>query len=135
MNINRRRAVGLFSGLALLSLASISPAHAEGEFESHISGWYPGNESSRWQDNNTSSDWTGVYFQGCSTDGADGFSRAGIQLWKVTDWGPDVNYGYRNNYCGWVDWGDPNSKGQYYFKLNSLLYGGYLSVDYVKVGW
>lgn len=62
-------------------------------------------------------------------------SRAGLQFWKVVNLAQDVNYGYRNNYCGWVDWGAPDSRGQCYFKLNSPLYGGYLSVDYVKVGW
>lgn len=43
--------------------------------------------------------------------------------------------GTRTNYCGWVDYGDPDDAGNYYFALTDVSHGTFISVNYVKVGW
>ncbi|MFK0049993.1 hypothetical protein ACIQU4_38980 [Streptomyces sp. NPDC090741] len=135
METNRQKIAALMAGVALVGLVGATPAQAEGSRETYITQWAPGKESGRWTDNNNDSAWTGVYFQGCSTDSSLGYNRTGLQLWKNQDFRPDINKGYRVNYCGWVDWNDPDDAGTYYFRLDSLLNGGYLWVDYVKIGW
>ncbi len=133
MALTRKNAAVVLAGAALLSMAGVSAAHAEGQFETYIKEWSVPKESSRWRDNNTSSDWTGVYFEGCRTYNE--FAGADLKLYRVIDWAPDADYGSRRNSCGWVDWGDPDYEGQYYFGLSGLPSGDALWVDYVKVGW
>ncbi|WP_206731265.1 hypothetical protein [Streptomyces sp. C] len=114
------------------------PAHAgatEGQFESSIGSWRAGNESRRWYDSNSSSDYTGIYFEGCTADGGGGFNYADLRLWKDVPSAPDRSKGTRRNYCGWVDYGDPDDAGNYYFALTDVSSGTYISVRYVKVGW
>ncbi|MFF4364608.1 hypothetical protein [Streptomyces sp. NPDC001594] len=135
MKIGLKSWAGAMVGAALLGAASVIPAHAEGVFETYINSWRAGNESRRWTDNNTSSDYTGIYFSGCDADGGGGFNYAGLQLWKDIPNAPDRGMGFRTNYCSWVDYGDPDSKGNYYFELTDVSHGTYLSVNYVKVGW
>lgn len=129
----RHRFAGLLAGTLLISVAGALPAHAESERTSYINGWVLHKESSRWNDRNSDSAWTGVYFEGCSTD-AD-FSYAGLHLYKDVSWSPDISKGSRTNYCGWVDWKDPDDAGQYYFALKSLANGEALWVNQVRIGW
>ncbi len=133
MKVNFQRAASVMAGVTLLCVAAVTPAHAEGSFNTYISNWYVSNESRHWKDSNADGAWTGVYFEGCSTNGA--FNQAGLMLRKAVDWQPDPSKGSRTNYCGWVDWKDPDDVGVHYFRLDSLLNGGYLWVDYVKIGW
>ncbi|MFC9581663.1 hypothetical protein ACFVJ8_02255 [Streptomyces yangpuensis] len=133
MKINRKKAAGVMAGLALLGVTGAAPAHAaEGQFESYLSGWNPGQESRRWYDNNNTGDYTGIYFQGCSA-GHD-FSFARLSLWVDRPSLPDSHKGTENNYCGWVDYGNPG-RGTFYFKMDDVLNGYPLNVDYVKVAW
>ncbi|MFD7030274.1 hypothetical protein ACFWAR_19765 [Streptomyces sp. NPDC059917] len=90
-------------------------------------------ESNRWSDRNSDTAWTGVRFQGCSTDST--FSSATLQLHKGVSWSPDISKGSRTNYCGWVDWNDPDDAGQYYFALRGLGDGEGLWVNEVTIGW
>ncbi|MFD7030275.1 hypothetical protein ACFWAR_19770 [Streptomyces sp. NPDC059917] len=92
------------------------------------------NEPCRWNDTNADGAWTGVYFEGCSTNSG-GFQQAGLMLRKAVDWQPDPSKGSRTNYCGWVDWNDPNDAGSYYFVLESLSNGSRLSVNKLTVGY
>ncbi|MFD7629486.1 hypothetical protein ACFV7Q_26245 [Streptomyces sp. NPDC059851] len=130
---------GAMAGVALLGAVSVTPAHAgvtaEGQFESSINSWRAGNESRRWWDNNSTSDYTGIYFSGCEADGGGGFNYAGLTLWKDIPNAPDRSRGTRTNYCGWVDYGDPNEQANHYFSLTDVSHGTYISVDYVKVAW
>ncbi|WP_030206283.1 hypothetical protein [Streptomyces sp. NRRL S-87] len=136
MKIGSKSLAGAVAGAALLGAVSVIPAHAaEGWFESSIGSWHVDNESRRWWDNNDTWDYTGIYFADCVTDGGDGFRFADLRLWKVVDGAPDRDKGNKRNYCGWVDYGDPNSRGNYYFELTDVSSGSYLSVDYVKVAW
>ncbi|MFD0378037.1 hypothetical protein [Streptomyces sp. NPDC127112] len=135
MKVGLKSWAGAMAGAALLGAVSVIPAHAEGQFETYINSWRAGNESRRWWDGNTSSDYTGIYFSGCSTDGGGGFNYAGLQLWKDIPSAPDRSKGTRTNYCGWVDYGDPDDAGNYYFALTDVSHGTYISVNYVKVGW
>ncbi|MFK0049991.1 hypothetical protein ACIQU4_38970 [Streptomyces sp. NPDC090741] len=133
MKISRQRVAGVMAGVTLLCTAGMSPAHAEGTFDTYISNWYVSNESRHWTDRNSDGAWTGVYFEGCSTDA--GFNHAGLMLRKAVDWQPDPSKGSRTNYCGWVDWNDPDDAGQYYFVLESLNSGSRLWVNKVTVGF
>lgn len=136
MGTRRRNAAGVMAGIALLGIGGITPASAEGQFESHISWWTAPTESHRWTDNNSSSDYTGIYFSGCrSDDDRYGYNYASLSLWKDIPGAPDRKFGTRDNYCGWVDYGDPNSAGNYYFQLSDVGNGDYINIDYVKVGW
>ncbi|MFK0049992.1 hypothetical protein ACIQU4_38975 [Streptomyces sp. NPDC090741] len=128
-----KRLAGLVAGALLLTAAGTIPAHAEAERDSYINGWTLNKESNRWYDSNSDGAWTGVYFEGCSTDA--NFSSAGLHLYKDLSWSPDVNKGSRTNYCGWVDWNDPDDAGQYYFALKSLADGEALWVNKVRIGW
>ncbi|WP_331736518.1 MULTISPECIES: hypothetical protein [unclassified Streptomyces] len=139
MKIGLKSWAGAMAGAALLGAVSVIPAHAgvtaEGQFESSINSWRAGNESRRWWDNNDTGDYTGIYFSGCYADGGGGFNYAGLQLWKDISSAPDRSKGTRTNYCGWVDYGDPNDAGNYYFALTDVSHGSFISVDYVKVAW
>ncbi len=139
MKIGLKSWAGAMAGAALLGAVSVVPAHAgvtaEGQFESSINSWRAGNESRRWWDNNDTWDYTGIYFQGCNADGGDGFNYAGLRLWKDISSAPDRSKGTRTNYCGWVDYGDPDDRGNYYFALTDVSSGTFISVDYVKVAW
>ncbi|MFI2214899.1 hypothetical protein [Streptomyces sp. NPDC020141] len=118
-------------GVALLSLASVTPAYAEGDFETFIDGWTLHQESRRWSDRNADAASTSVSFSGCSTDGSSGFNSAQLKLWKDV-FGPDEDHGTRTNTCNRVYWGD-KSAGSYYFSLWGLSSGGVLNVKTVKV--
>ncbi|MFJ8011167.1 hypothetical protein [Streptomyces sp. NPDC096339] len=136
----RRKAAGLMAGAVLLGFAGVSPAHAgasaEGQFESSISWWTAPTESRRWRDYNDTWDYTGIYFEGCrSDDDYWGYDYASLRLWKDISAAPDRSYGTRNNYCGWVDYGDPDSAGNYYFQLSDVGNGDWIDIRYVKVAW
>ncbi|MEU6861696.1 hypothetical protein ABZ924_00245 [Streptomyces sp. NPDC046876] len=138
MKIGLTSWAGVMAGAALLGAVSVVPAHAsEGEFQSSITGWQVSSqpESRRWWDGNNTSDYTGIYFSGCTADGGGGFNFATLRLWKDVPNAPDRSKGTRTNYCGWVDYGDPNDAGNYYFALTDMSSGTYLSVEYVKVAW
>ncbi|MFE7094511.1 hypothetical protein [Streptomyces erythrochromogenes] len=139
MSTQRTKTAGLLAGVALLTVGSIAPAHAgvtaEGQFESHISWWTAPKESHRWRDNNTTSDYTGIYFSGCRSDDDRGYDYASLTLWKDISSAPDRSKGTRNNHCGWVDYGDPDDAGSYYFALTDIGNGDYINIDYVKVAW
>ncbi|WP_128636804.1 hypothetical protein [Streptomyces sp. C] len=138
MSTRRKKAAGLMAGVVLLGIGGITPANAgvtEGQFESHISWWTAPTESRRWYDSNSSSDYTGIYFQGCQSDDFRGYDYASLRLWKDVPSAPDRSKGTRNNYCGWVDYGDPDDAGNYYFQLADVGQGDFIKIDYVKVGW
>ncbi len=129
-----RKAVGLIAGAVLLGFAGAVPAHAEGSRTTYFTGWHPGNESSRWTDNNTDSVSTSVTLSGCHTDGASGFRQANLTLWKNVDVLPDDNKGTRTNSCGKSAWGDQSS-GKYYFELSSFNTGSTMSADKVVIAY
>ncbi|MEU6947873.1 hypothetical protein ABZ957_21955 [Streptomyces sp. NPDC046316] len=140
MSTRLKNAAGLMAGVALLGIGGITPANAgvtaEGQFESHISWWTAPTESRRWWDNNDTWDYTGIYFSGCrSDDDYRGYDYASLRLWKDISSAPDRSKGTRNNYCGWVDYGDPDDAGNYYFALTDVGNGDYIDIDYVKVAW
>ncbi|MFD7629485.1 hypothetical protein ACFV7Q_26240 [Streptomyces sp. NPDC059851] len=140
MRTRRKKAASLMAGVAFLGIGGITPANAgvtaEGQFESHISWWTAPTESRRWWDNNSTGDYTGIYFQGCKSDDDHyGYDYASLTLWKHIPRAPDHNKGTRNNHCGWVDYGDPNDQGDYYFSLSDVGNGDYINIDYVKVAW
>jgi hypothetical protein len=136
VKIGLKSLAGVMAGAALLGAVSVVPAHAaEGQFESSMTGWRVGDESRRWWDNNDTWDYTGIYFSGCVSDGGSGFNQASLRLWKDISSAPDRSKGTRVNYCGWVDYGDPDDRGNYYFQLTDIHSGTFLTVDYVKVAW
>ncbi|MFJ3883356.1 hypothetical protein ACIPW5_38655 [Streptomyces sp. NPDC090077] len=138
MSAWRKKTAGLMAGVALLGIGGITPANAgvtEGQFESRIEWWTAPTESRRWYDSNSSSDYTGIYFEDCTADGGGGFNYADLRLWKDVPGAPDRSKGTRRNYCGWVDYGDPDDAGNYYFALTDVSSGTFISVRYVKVGW
>ncbi|MFF3015398.1 hypothetical protein [Streptomyces sp. NPDC057939] len=126
---NRRTVRGVVVGVALLGLAGITPAYAEGSWSSNISGWTRGDESRRWDDRNSDGVSTSVGFGGCVTDSANGFNNATLQLWKDV-FGPDEEQGVRTNYCNSTHWGD-KAAAKYYFELWGLGSGRVLSVNSV----
>ncbi|GAA0897851.1 MULTISPECIES: hypothetical protein [Streptomyces violaceusniger group] len=129
-----RKAVGLVAGAVLLGFAGAVPAHAEGSRTTYFTGWHPGNESSRWTDNNTDGVSTSVTLSGCHTDGANGFQKANLKLWKNRDLLPDDDKGTRSNSCGKSAWGDQSS-GKYYFELFSFTTGGTMSANKVVIAY
>ncbi|MGW7313155.1 hypothetical protein [Streptomyces sp. NPDC054865] len=133
MKIIRQRVAVAMAGVTLLCMAGMAPAHAEGSYDSFIRDWGVTDESRHWNDRNSDGAWTGVYFEGCSTNAA--FNHARLMLRKAVDWQPDPSKGSRTNYCGWVDWNDPDDAGEYYFMLESLSSGSRLSVKKVTVGY
>ncbi|MFJ5831560.1 hypothetical protein [Streptomyces sp. NPDC093089] len=136
MKIGLKPLAGVMAGAALLGAVSVVPAHAaEGQFESYMTGWRVGDESRRWWDNNDTWDYTGIYFSDCISDGGSGFNQASLRLWKDVSSAPDRSKGTRVNYCGWVDYGDPDDAGNYYFQLTDIHSGTFLTVNYVKVAW
>ncbi|MEU6861695.1 hypothetical protein ABZ924_00240 [Streptomyces sp. NPDC046876] len=140
MSTQRMKAAGLMAGVALLGIGGITPANAgvtaEGQFESRILWWTPPTESRRWTDNNTTGDYTGIYFSGCqSDDDFRGYDYASLTLWKNVSNAPDRSKGTRNNYCGWVDYGDPDDAGSYYFNLSGVGNGDFIKIEHVKVAW
>ncbi|WP_234432457.1 hypothetical protein [Streptomyces sp. NRRL S-378] len=115
---------------------SAIPAHAaEGQFESYMKWWTAPQESRRWHDSNSTSDYTGIYFQGCTADSDLGFAWAELKLYIDRPSLPDKGKGTETNRCGWVDYGDPDEAGNYYFQLSGLANGEFINIDYVKVAW
>ncbi|MFJ8011166.1 hypothetical protein [Streptomyces sp. NPDC096339] len=139
MKIGMKSLAGVVAGAALLGAVSVVPAYAgaqaEGWFTSSLTNWKRGDESRRWWDNNDTWDYTGIYFENCVSDGATGFSHAELDLYKDISYAPDRYKGSENNYCGWVDYGDPDDAGNYYFQLYDIYSGGRLTVKYLKVAW
>jgi hypothetical protein len=126
------KVVGLLAGAMLLGFAGAVPAQAEGSRTTYFTAWHPGNESSRWKDNNNDSVSTSVTLSGCSTDGGSGFRSADLKLWKVRDLLPDDNKGTRTNSCGKSAWGDQSS-GSYYFELFGFSSGNTMSARKVVI--
>ncbi|QKV95266.1 hypothetical protein HUT19_28965 [Streptomyces sp. NA02950] len=127
-----RKVVGLLAGTLLLGFVGAIPAHAEGSRTTYFTAWRQGHESSRWNDNNRDGVSTSVALSGCSTDGAEGFTKANLKLWKNRDFLPDTDKGTRKNHCGRSAWGDQSS-GKYYFELFGFTTGGTMSARKVVI--
>ncbi|MFZ3492259.1 hypothetical protein ACODT5_03280 [Streptomyces sp. 5.8] len=128
--MNRKTVRGALVGAALLGMAGITPAHAEGSWNSHITGWEVGHESRRWDDRNSDGVSTLVGFSDCVTTSSLGFKSASLTLYKDV-FGPDESQGARSNTCNYVSWGD-KAAAKYYFRLTGLTYGQHLTVTNVS---
>lgn len=118
MSSARSRAIrGASLGAAILSLAAIAPAHAEGSWSSYITNWTTGNESRRWSDGNNDSVSTSVGLGGCSASPT-AFRNVTLAVYKDV-FGPDDNKGNKDNNCGTNSWGDLAS-GKYYFSVELI---------------
>ncbi|MFI9569734.1 hypothetical protein [Streptomyces rishiriensis] len=117
MKINLRHPVALTAAAVLAAtVATISPASAEGSWSSHITNWSGGEESRRWRDTHADSASTTVSFSRCNFDGATG---SALNLYRVRDLLPDVSIGGRTNTCNTVSWGQIQTSGSYYFQYGS----------------
>ncbi|MFE3379383.1 hypothetical protein [Streptomyces anulatus] len=102
----------------VIGVLGIAPAFAEGGYDSSITGWLPGKDSSDWKDNNRDSVSTSVKFAGCSVDNGR-FTYAGLQLKKARAGLPDPVVNRDNNYCDTSSFGD-KAAGTYYFHYSNL---------------
>lgn len=98
------------------TVATVTPASAEGSWSSSITNWHGGEESRRWSDTHSDSASTTVSFSGCNFDGASG---SALELDRVRDLLPDVSYGARTNTCNTVSWGQIQTSGSFYFIYQS----------------
>jgi hypothetical protein len=93
-----------------------------------------GFKSRIWFDNDLDNVATAIHFVNCT-------SNPEVALYRVRDFWPDVQVGDRKiSWClntngPWLTWGD-QPRGSYYFKItDTRSASGYLSVEYVHVGW
>jgi hypothetical protein len=124
----------------MLSLVFAVAAFGEGGWQSHIAGWYPGQDSREWWDGNTDARPTHVRFVRCTTWGGHA-THATIELRRVIDTWPDDFMGNRQSNCqneDTVGWGRVQS-GHYRFRLNKVgtcsSGCGQLWVDFVGVAY
>lgn len=141
MNI-RRKMLAVAGGTAMVVVGLMSPALAEGSFQSYMSNWGVGKESRTWQDNNTDSTNGYAQFRKCREVPAYDFK---IGVYKE-DSGPDTQMALKWVDCvnqsaappgGWprIYFGDV-PKDQYHFTLKDVhTVGQRIDVDLVNVSY
>lgn len=130
-----RSIAGVLVSGVVFSVSLVSPAYAEGNWSSSISGALTGFMSRSWTDNNTDSASTRTVWSGCSLGGPT-YRNTTLDLSR--DRGallPDQVYGQRTSNCGTFDWGRMTDKGSYHWtikKINDSESGYRISVNSVK---
>lgn len=107
--------VGQAAVLALASVLVATPALAEGQWSSSISGARVGFESRDWYESSTSEP-TSVSFGSCSLSHGMSFNSVSIALYKEVSLLPGYNMGTKTNYCGTSSW-TLDATATYYFRL------------------
>lgn len=135
----RHNLVGIVLG-ALIAVLGVTTALAEGFFSSYMSNVYPGFSSRTWDDDNTDSTSTWVYFEDCRYGGLTSVNTD-IRIRKENSWWPDETVGESNLNCYASDiayFGDMNA-ADYHFDIKYVMGTQYpanpLDVLYLDVGW
>ncbi|WP_067484105.1 hypothetical protein [Actinomadura hibisca] len=124
----RRVAVGALV-IGAFSAEVALPAHAEGQFRTNISSWYPGKTSRAWSDKNNDGWKTAVEMAYCSGNSRN-VMGAQVELRRHRRLRPDASYGnraYVRSQCRGSrasrgQWGDQTA-GSYRFKLSKINNG------------
>lgn len=93
------RMVGSTVAAAVLVVLAASPALAEGEIHSSISGWLPGKETSDWNDKHTDADKTTLQNNRCSSDTGNNVTSLTWELNRNDTVTPDEHYGNKKLTC------------------------------------
>ncbi|MFD3513629.1 hypothetical protein [Streptomyces sp. NPDC058657] len=109
------------AGAIAVSVLGAVPANAEGKRSTYISYWSTGQESSRWQDNNTDASITAVKFSNCTAPSSPGKRASALISLRKDVVGPDPHRGQSGDVCTGIGkrWGD-ESAGKYYFTLDRI---------------
>lgn len=117
------RTAALVAGTsAVLVVVGMSPAFAEGQFTSTLSGARPGYNSSSWQDSNTDSHNTTVAMTGCSLPQSGGLAfDIELKLYDEHGLFPDQSVGTRmRSSCGTFNWGHQTHSDRYHWNIFAL---------------
>jgi hypothetical protein len=91
--------VGSSLAAAVMVVVAASPALAEGDIKSSISGWLPGKETRDWNDGHTDSDKTTLQNNRCSSDTGNNVSSLTWELNRNDTATPDEHYGNKKLTC------------------------------------